>query len=394
MHVGRNDRIAEVLILGAGPAGLVLGNILQGAGIDSVILERGSRAHIEQRARAGFLAPESVAVLREYGLDDGLRTRGRTHDSCEFRTAAGRFELSYGALGRREVHTVYPQQDLVTDLVAEYLRRGGELRCETTAQQLGDLRGDLPWVLARTLEGVENRLGASYVAGCDGARGLARKTFNAPSSTCEYDITWLALLAQAPPTTDTVVYGVHRDGFAGQMPRGPEVTRYYLQCDPHDDPLHWSEQRIWDSLATRLDAGRYGPLRAGPIFERGLVRLRSEILDPIQQGRLFLAGDAASSISPSAAKGANLAILGARTLARAFIAALRGGNTAALQRYSAECVPRIRRAHEFSHWMINLLHPPVGPNPAFERDLQQARLHSLATSRTHQDFFAENYVGI
>lgn len=383
----------SVLVLGAGPAGLVLGNILRAAGIDVLILERRDRAHIEQRARAGFLAPAGVAVLAEHGLDTGLRTGGRTHHSCEFRSGDGRIELSYDELGRGEVHTVYPQQRLVTDLVAEYLRRGGELRCATTAERIGDEPGQRPWVLARAAGGESHRITARYLVGCDGARGAARRAVRGPRSTRDYAITWLALLAQAPPTTDTVAYGVHPDGFAGQMPRSPEVTRYYLQC-ADADALRWSEDRVWSALSTRLRADRYGPLRTGPILERGLVRLRSEILDPIQQGRLFLAGDAASTISPAAAKGANLAILTARSLAAALIAAVDHGDESALRRHSADCVPRIRRAHEFSHWMIGLLHPPTGPHAGFDRELQQARLHSLATSRPHQDFFAENYVGI
>ncbi|MGW6423715.1 4-hydroxybenzoate 3-monooxygenase [Nocardia sp. NPDC055053] len=394
MRVASTDRTTAVLILGAGPAGLVLGNILQAAGIDSVILERRDRAHIEQRARAGFLAPGSVAVLREHGLDTGLRERGRTHRTCEFRSDTGRFALSYDELGRREVHTVYPQQHLVTDLAAEYLRRGGDLRCQTTAERIGDEHSDRPWVLARAADGSAYRIAARYLVGCDGARGVARNAVAGARSTCDYDITWLALLAQAPPTSETVVYGVHADGFAGQMPRSPEITRYYVQCSPGEDPLNWSEDRVWAALSTRLRADRYGPLRTGPIVERGLVRLRSEILDPIQRGRLFLAGDAASSISPSAAKGANLAILTAQSLALALVAAVGRGDESGLRRHSAVCVPRIRRAHEFSHWMIGLLHPPAGPQAAFERELQRARLHSLATSRTHQDFFAENYVGI
>ncbi|MET9216496.1 MULTISPECIES: 4-hydroxybenzoate 3-monooxygenase [unclassified Nocardia] len=392
MPMGSSES-TTVLVLGAGPAGLVLGNILRAAGIEVLILERRDRAHIEQRARAGFLAPASVAVLAEHGLDTGLHTGGHTHQTCEFRSAGGRIELSYGGLGRGEAHTVYPQQRLVTDLVAEYLRRGGELRCATTAEQIGDEHGDRPWVLARTADGETSRITARYLVGCDGAQGAARQTVRGPRSTHDYAITWLALLAQAPPTTDTVAYGVHPDGFAGQMPRSPEVTRYYLQC-AGEDALRWSEDRVWSALSDRLRADRYGPLRTGPIIERGLVRLRSEILDPIQQGRLFLAGDAASTISPSAAKGANLAILTARSLAAALIAAIADGDESALRRHSADCVPRIRRAHEFSHWMIGLLHPPTGPHAGFERELQQARLHSLATSRPHQDFFAENYVGI
>lgn len=192
-----------------------------------------------------------------------------------------------------------------------------------------------------------------------------------PRSTRDYAITCLALPAQAPPTTDTVVYGVHPDGFAGQMPRSsPEVTRYYLQC-AGEDAVCCTEDRVWSALSARLRADRYGPVRTGPIIERGLVRLRSEILDPIRQGPLFLAGDAASTISPAAAKGANLAILTARSLAATLVAAVGHGDESTLRRHSADCVPRIRRAHEFSHWMIGLLHPPTGPHADFDRELQR-----------------------
>ncbi|MCX4098079.1 4-hydroxybenzoate 3-monooxygenase [Nocardia sp. alder85J] len=394
MRAEGSTHTTAVVILGAGPAGLVLGNLLRAAGVECIVLERRSRAHIEQRARAGFLAPDSVAVLREHGLDAGLRARGQTHSVCEFRSAAGRFELNYGELGRGEAHTVYPQQHLVTDLAAEYLRRGGDLRFEHTATAVHDRFGDRPEVLARDADGREHRVTARYLAGCDGARGLARQVVTVARTTNEYDITWLALLAQAPPTTATVVYGVHADGFAGQMPRSPDVTRYYLQCGPDDDPLRWSEQRIWSELSRRLGADRYGPLCEGAIIERSLVHLRSEILDPIQEGRLFLAGDSATSISPSAAKGANLAILGARDLAQALTLAVRDGDSSALDRYSIDFLPRILRAQQFSHTMIELLHPPVGPRAAFRRDLQRAQLHSLATSRSHRDFFAESYVDI
>ncbi|MFI1918428.1 FAD-dependent monooxygenase [Nocardia sp. NPDC020380] len=286
MLEGTNIPATTVLILGAGPAGLVLANLLCETGIECIVLERRSREHVEQRARAGFLTPDSVAVLREHGLAEGLNATGKTHSLCEFRSAAGRFELNYDLLGDGGVHTVYPQQALVTDLIAELLRRGGTIHFETTVEALGDPRGDRPWVLARDGAGRELRYTAHYLAGCDGARGVARGTVPSVRAAREHDITWLALLAQAPPTTHTVIYGVHPDGFAGQMPRSPDITRYYLQCDPGVSPDDWSESRIWRELGRRLDAERYGPLSQGPIIERSLVRLRSEILDPIQHGRL------------------------------------------------------------------------------------------------------------
>ncbi|MBL1075372.1 4-hydroxybenzoate 3-monooxygenase [Nocardia sp. 2] len=396
MPVGTNIPATAVLVLGAGPAGLVLANLLCAAGVDCVVVERRGRAHVEQRARAGFLSPDSVDVLRAHGLDHGLRHAGRTHDRCEFRSAAGRVELRYSELGRGRVHTVYPQQLLVTDLIAELLRRGGRILFDTTATAIGGLHEERPWALLRDARGAETRYEARYLAGCDGARGIARSAVPAATAVRDHGITWLALLVQAPPTSHSVLYGVHGDGFAGQMPRSPDVTRYYLQCDPAAGVDDWDEQRIWAELDRRLDAPRYGAPARGPILERGLVRLRSEILDPIQHGRLLLAGDAATSISPSAAKGANLAIAEARLLARALTTAVHTGDETALHRYSADCLPLIRRAQEFSHWMIDLLHPPAPDDPeaAYQRMLRSARLHSLATSESHRHFFADNYVGI
>ncbi|MEV0763412.1 4-hydroxybenzoate 3-monooxygenase [Nocardia sp. NPDC050435] len=387
---------SAVLVLGAGPAGLVLANLLCAAGVECVVLERRSRAHVQQRARAGFLSPRSVALLRAHGLDHGLARQGKTHDRCEFRSAAGRLELCYSELGTGDVHTVYPQQLLVTDLIAELERRGGQIRFDTEVSAIGDLDGPRPWVRVRAANGREQRCTARYVAGCDGARGIARGALPVRPAIRDHGITWLALLARAPSNTDSVVYGVHAAGFAGQMPRTPDVTRYYLQCDPRTDVDEWDAQRIWDELDRRLDADRYGPPTRGPIFERSLVRLRSEILDPIQYGRLFLAGDAATSISPSAAKGANLAIAEAGILAQALGAAVRTGDDSALASYSEQCLPLIRQAQEFSHWMIELLHPPAPDDPeaAYQRVLRRARLHSLTTSAHHRHHFAENYVGI
>lgn len=364
--------------------------------MESIVLERRGRVQVEQRARAGFLAPDSVAILREHGLAAGLDARGHTHDRCEFRSAAGRIDLRYSELGGGRIHTVYPQQALVTDLIAEYLSRGGTVHFDTAVERIEGVHGDRPAVVARDGEGRELRFTGDYLAGCDGARGISRTVVPARVASCDHGITWLALLAQAPPAAESVIYGVHARGFAGHMPRTAEVTRYYLQCDPSTDPEQWSEQQIWSELARRLDAPGTPALITGPIIERGLVRLRSQILDPIQAGRLFLVGDAVTSISPSAAKGANLAITGAELLAHGLIDAVRRGDETALQRYSRQHLPRIRRAQEFSHWMIDLLHPPVGTGPdnAYRSELQQARLHNLAVSTAHQDVFADNYVGI
>ncbi|MFE7166084.1 4-hydroxybenzoate 3-monooxygenase [Streptomyces sp. NPDC057616] len=379
-----------VVIVGAGPAGLVLGNLLLDRGVDCVILERRDREAVEGRARAGFLAAHSVRVLTENGLAAGVRARGREHGTCLFRSGQGEFTLDYGRLGRGEVHTVYPQQELVRDLVAEYLRRGGELRFGVEAEEIAEGR-----VRVRGAADVTGR----YVAGCDGHRGVARRALTAqgvPTARRDHGVSWLAVLAAAPPSLSAVGYALHERGFAGHMARTRTVTRYYLQCPRGTDPADWDEDRIWAELATRMRTAEFGPLTSGRVLERAVVDLRSDVLQSPGAGRLWLAGDAAGLISPSAAKGANLAVLQAERLARAFEEALVRGDEGGLERYAADCLPRVWRAHEFSHWMSGLLHGPAGDDAEarYGRALQYARLESLRTSRAHQDHFAENYTGI
>ncbi len=379
---------ADVLIAGAGPAGLVLGNLLRAAGIDCLVLERQSRVHVENRARAGFLAANSVRVLTENGLAEGLRRDGIPHDTCAFRGDHAEFELKYSELGRGEIHTVYPQQLLVADLIAEFLDRGGEIRF---GAEVSEISADGASV---TVDDIPLR--ARYVAGCDGQHGVSRQAVPARVFHRDHGISWLAILAEAPPSMSAVGYAIHERGFAGHMARTSTVTRYYLQVPSGEDPEAWTDDRIWDELHLRMRAEQYGPLKQGAIIERRVVDMTSHVMNTIQHGNLFLAGDAASLISPSAAKGANLALMEAEILANALIAALKRDEDGPLERYSAECLPRIWRAQEFSHWMISLLHGPFGDDDeaVFHRALRDARLESLRVSRSHQDFFAENYVGI
>ncbi|MCA1219831.1 4-hydroxybenzoate 3-monooxygenase [Streptomyces sp. 8L] len=389
----------QVLIVGAGPAGLVLGNLLRAADIACVIVERQSRAHVEQRGRAGFLAPASVRVLEENGLAKGLLAAGQRHDTCAFRGEHGQFELHYGERGQREALTVYPQQLLVADLIAEFLDRGGDIRFGTVVTGMHDLDGGAPSVDCLGPDGEAYRLCGEYAAGCDGQRGVSVRQL--PAGAAQrfrryHGVTWLAVLAQAPPSMEAVTYAVHDRGFAGHMARSTTVTRYYLQVPRGEDPEDWSDARIWDELGTRMRTGEYGALREGPVLERGTVDLGSAVSVPMQYGRLFLAGDAAGLISPSAAKGANLAIVTARTLAAALTDALTADDQRGLVGYSDACLPRMWHAQEFSHWMINLLHGPAGDDEdaVFLRLLQRARLMSLRDLRSHQDYFAENYVGV
>ncbi|MFF3564738.1 4-hydroxybenzoate 3-monooxygenase [Streptomyces sp. NPDC002574] len=387
-----------MVVLGAGPAGLVLGNILLDRGIDCVVLERAERAHVQTRARAGFLAANTVRILRQHGLAEGLHRRGQLHSTCEFRTEDGRFRLDYSGLGQGERHTVYPQQDLVTDLLTRFLERGGQIRFDTEAVAVHGADSGRPEVDVRDADGRPGRWRGRYVAGCDGRHGAARRSLPAGAVRHHRDhgVTWLGLLAEAPPSLDAVGYAVHERGFAGHMARTSEITRYYLQCERGAPVGAWSEERIWDELELRMRAREYGPLRRGRLVQRAVVDLESDVLEPLRHGALFLAGDAAGLISPSAAKGANLAVLEAEILARALIDDLTVGDPEGLNAYSARCLTHIWRAQEFSHWMIGLLHGPSGADgeSLFHNSLRRARLTSLRTSRSQQDWFAEHYVGV
>ncbi|WP_323747851.1 4-hydroxybenzoate 3-monooxygenase [Catenulispora rubra] len=394
-----------VIVLGAGPAGLVSANILNDAGVDCVVLERSTREHVRTRARAGYLAPNTVRILERHGLAEGVRRRGRTHGVCEFRTETTRFRLEYEGLGAREPHTVYPQQDLVADLLARYVERGGRIVFGVEAQAVLGADGPRPEVLAHDPDGAPVRWSARYIAGCDGRHGAARRSIPAGAvrrHRMDHGVSWLGLLAEAPPSLDAVGYAVHGRGFAGHMARSADVTRYYLQCERGAGPDAWSEEQVWQELSVRLGADRFGALRRGPIVQRAVVDLESDVLEPLRYGSLLLAGDAASLISPSAAKGANLAVLEAELLAEAFIAELVHGDSEPLERYSHRCLERIWRAQEFSGWMVRLLHGTGGFDNThgfdhadnFDNALRHSRLESLRTSRSHQDWFAENYVGV
>ncbi|MGV9235812.1 4-hydroxybenzoate 3-monooxygenase [Streptomyces nigra] len=385
-----------VVIVGAGPAGLTVGNILRAASVDCLVLETESRAFIEQRPRAGVLEEGAVRGLERRGLADTLLRRAQRHTECEFRFDGRRHRFAYTELTGVH-HWVYPQQFLVTDLVREYADvRGGEIRFGVRDVELHDVDGDHPSVSYVCPEtGRREVVQCDFVAGCDGARGVTRDAIPAGrtrTSRGDYGIGWLALLAEAPPSADSVVFGMHPRGFAGHMPRSADVTRYYLQCPPDDDPENWPEDRVWAELRERLGADGAPPLTEGRLIEKRVLEMHNYVVEPMVSGRLLLAGDAAHLTAPIAAKGMNLALHDAFLLGDALAAHLTKGDSTGLDGYSAACLERVWDYQEFSHWLSEVYHGVSSGDP-YRAGTTLARLRRVFASPVAARAFAEQYLG-
>ncbi|WP_420031668.1 4-hydroxybenzoate 3-monooxygenase [Streptomyces sp. cg28] len=388
----------SVVVVGAGPAGLTVGNILRAAGVDCVVLERETRAFIEHRPRAGVIEEWAVRALDRRGLATPLLARAERHTACAFRFEGEQHRLDYHALTGSH-HYVYPQPLLVTDLVREYADvRGGDIRFGVRDVTPHDVESDHPAVSYTCPDtGRRRLLHCDFVAGCDGARGATRAALPAGrvrTARHDYGIGWLALLAEAPPSADCVLFGVHPDGFAGQMPRSPEVTRYYLQCPPGDSPDAWPDDRIWDRLHRRLAASGTAPLTEGRLVEKRILDMHDYVVEPMTVGRLLLAGDAAHLVAPIAAKGMNLALHDAFLLGDALTARLAGADPdgTALTDYSPTCLRRVWDYQEFSQWLSEVYHGAAAGDP-FRTGTSLARLRRLFTSPRAAAAFAEQYLG-
>ncbi|MER5435429.1 4-hydroxybenzoate 3-monooxygenase [Streptomyces sp. NPDC002588] len=392
-----SSRHTPVVIVGAGPAGLTVGNILRAASVDCVVLETESRASIEQRPRAGVVEEWAVRGLQQRGLADNLLARAQRHTACEFRFGGERYRFPYSELTGRH-HWVYPQPLLVTDLVHEYVDvRGGDARFSVRDVELRDLTSARPSVSYTCPDTGERRLlDCDFVVGADGARGVSRAApppEHARIARHDYGIGWLALLAEAPPSSDCVVFGVHGNGFAGHMARSPEVTRYYLQCPPGDDPENWPDDRVWSELHLRLAGGADAPaLTEGPLVEKRVLDMHDYVVEPMTYGRLFLAGDSAHLVAPIAAKGMNLALHDAFLLGDALVAYLDGGDGDGLDGYSEACLRRVWDYQEFSQWLSEVYHGTAAGDP-FRAGTTFARLRRLFTSPAAAAAFAEQYLG-
>ncbi|GAA1883719.1 4-hydroxybenzoate 3-monooxygenase [Streptantibioticus ferralitis] len=385
----------QVAVIGAGPAGLTTANLLRQRGVDCVVLEAQSREFIEQRPRAGFLEEWAVRELERRGLAGRLLQQAGQHGAFEFRFAARRHTVRYAELTGHH-HFVYPQQELVTDLVAAYADgSAGDIRFGVRDVRLHDLTGDSPSVTYTDPHtGQSHRVECAYIAGCDGARGVSRRHIPAHESVFashDYGIGWLALLVEAPPSADGVVFGIHPRGFAAHMARTPQITRFYLQCPPGDDPANWSHERVWQELHTRL-AVPGAPITEGRIVERQVLDMHNYVVEPMSYGRLHLAGDSAHLVAPIGAKGMNLALHDAFLLSAALTAQLRHGDGARLAGYSADCLRRVWQYQEFSQWFADVLHGATHADP-FHARMAEARLQRLLSSPAAATAFCELYIG-
>ncbi|WP_322725086.1 4-hydroxybenzoate 3-monooxygenase [Streptomyces spongiae] len=389
-------RHVPVVIVGAGPAGLTVANLLRAASVDCVVLETESREFIEQRPRAGFLEEWAVRALERHGLADRIVQGAPTHTEFEFRFEGERQRFPYTEITGHH-HYVYPQPLLVTDLVREYADvRGGDIRFGVRDVELHDIDSDQPSVSYSAPESGERRLlRCEFVAGCDGARGVTRTAMPDASTTVarhDHGVGWLALLAEAPPSSDCVILGVHPRGFAGHMARSPEVTRYYLQCPPGDVPENWPDDRVWSELHTRLAVEGAPPLAEGRLVEKRVLDMHDYVTEPMTYGRLYLAGDAAHLVAPIAAKGMNLALHDALLLADALAAYCAKGDDSGLRRYSAAALRRVWQYQEFSQWLSELYHGPSSGDP-FRAGAASARMRRILGSPAAATTFAELFLG-
>jgi p-hydroxybenzoate 3-monooxygenase len=380
--------------VGAGPAGLALSHLLADEGIESVVLEDRSREYVEQRVRAGVLEQGTVELLREHGLADRLDREALVHHGIELRFDGHGHRIALTELTGRSI-TIYGQQELVKDLIAARLGWGGSIEFEVTNVQLEGIDSTRPTIRYEH-DGVTQELTCDFVAGCDGFHGVSRVSIPAGVLTeydHEYPYAWLGILADVPPSTEDLVYARHERGFALHSLRSQTISRLYLQVSPTEQLDEWPDDRIWEELQRRFTTLDGWRLHDGPVLEKGIAALRSFVVEPMQYGRLYLAGDAAHIVPATGAKGLNLAIADVRLLAIALAEWYRTGATERLERYSSDCLRRVWRAEDFSNYMSLMLHRMHGDDGFAER-LALARLRYVVGSEAAARSLAENYVGL
>ncbi len=384
----------QVGIVGAGPAGLTLARLLERAGIDSVVLESRSRDYVEHRVRAGVLEQRTVELLTEAGVGGRLHEEGIVHHGIELQFDGERHRIPLSELAGGRTIVIYGQTEVVKDLIAARIESELPLLFEADDVSVHELDTENPRIRFAH-DGERLELECDVIAGCDGYHGVCRPSIPdgvLDSFSRDYPFGWLGILAEVAPSNDELVYAHNESGFALLSLRSPTLSRLYLQCEPDEDVDKWSDEQIWAELQTRLGVEGW-TLEEGPILEKGVTGMRSFVVEPMQFGRLFLAGDAAHIVPPTGAKGLNLAIADIRVLAEALVSWYETGNATLLQLYSDTCLRRVWRAEHFSWWMTSMLHRIPGGD-AFDLKLQLSQLRYVATSRDAAASLAENYVGL
>jgi len=383
----------QVAIVGAGPAGLLLSHLLHLEGIASVVIESRSREEVEATIRAGVLEQGTVDLLTQSGVGSRMKREGFVHEGIYLRFAGRSHRIALAELTGRAI-TVYAQHEVIKDLVAARLAAGGKILFGVKDAALYDLDTDTPKVRFRHGNALEE-ISCDFVAGCDGFHGVSRPSI--PSRhrhefTRSYPFGWFGILVEAPPSTDELIYAHHERGFALVSTRSPQIQRLYFQCDPEDQLTNWPDARIWEELHTRLAGGDGWTLAEGRIFQKGIIAMRSFVVEPLRYGRLFLAGDAAHIVPPTGAKGLNLAVNDVRVLAEGLSFFYKKKNEDSLKAYSTTALKRVWRAEHFSWWMTSMLHRFHDDTP-FHHRLQLAELDYVVSSRAKAVTLAENYVG-
>lgn len=383
----------QVAIIGAGPAGLALSHLLHGAGIDTVVLERKSRSHVEGRIRAGVVEQVAIEVLDAIRVGDRAHKEGLPHTGVALAIDGEQFRIDFKALTGKCV-TVYGQTEITKDLIDAAVERGIEPVFDVQDVSLHDINGETPFVTYGA-DGRTVKLDCDFIAGCDGQHGICRSSIpGGARRTYEqvYPFGWLGILADVPPCSDELIYSNHARGFALASMRSRTRSRYYIQVPIEEKLEEWPDSRLWDELKLRLGSAA-GRIAQGCALEKSIAPLRSSVTEPMQYGRLLLTGDAAHIVPPTGAKGLNLALGDAKLLADTLIAYFQSGNASGLESYSPRALARVWKAERFSWWFTRLMH--CFPETAgFERKMQAAELDYLRHSPAAQTSFAENYVGL
>ena len=383
----------QVAIIGGGPAGLLLAQLLHKAGIDSVVLERRSRAYVEERIRAGVLEQGTVDLLDKAGAAARLHAEGLLHDGVMLVADGESFRIDLHGLTGKPV-TVYGQTELTRDL-NDILATRGQPVFEAQDVALHDVTSERPFVTYRK-DGQAVRLDCDFIAGCDGAHGVSHTAI--PQTVLKtyeriYPFGWLGMMAEVPPCAPELIYSNHPRGFALASMRSLHRSRYYVQVPLDEKIADWPDERVWDELALRLGAAAAAGMTRGPSLEKSIAPLRSYVAEPMRYGRLFLAGDAAHIVPPTGAKGLNLAASDAHYLSEALAGFYRAGSTKGLDGYSAQALARVWKAVRFSWWFTQLMHRFPGDD-AFAHKVQMAELDYLSRSPAAATAMAENYVGL